>query len=91
MGERQAWHLKDKSARVSTKICWGKISKHVEQEESMGKLLWRFFKNPVMGIIPQTKSIREKKKKTNPTTTKQPQTKGTILLYILVNHLEGGL
>lgn len=48
----------------------------------MGKLLWRFFKNPVMGIIPQTKSIREKKKKNQPNNNKTtPNKRDNLTLH----------
>lgn len=50
----------------------------------MGELLWRFFKNPVTSIIPQTKNIWAKKKKQthNPTTTtKKPNKRADLTLH----------
>lgn len=51
----------------------------------MGELLWRFFKNPVTSIIPQTKNIRANpapQKKNNPTTTtKNPNKRADLTLH----------
>lgn len=41
----------------------------------MRELLWRFFKNPVMSLIPQTKNIRAKKNQKTKTQTNKTQNK----------------
>ena len=47
----------------------------------MHELLWRFFKNPVMSIIPQTKNIRAKKKKKKTQTNKTPNKRANLTLH----------
>ena len=47
----------------------------------MCELLWRFFKNPVTSIIPQTKNIRAKKKKKKTQTNKTPNKRANLTLH----------